>query len=193
MLIKLGGALHRYIALAMCLFVVYGLSMMILSLLAMNSDAKEQYENTQFQLKKYQKLAATLPQVQSDSQVLTEMNANDDRYLVATSSSLAAAEIQKKLQQIIQQLGANLISMQTLNGKTESGFLPIKMQLHLRLTNEALIKLLYQLESQRPTGFVYNLQIQRQAGMRMSGQIVGEDLLDIQLEYTTFMVTSNDS
>jgi type II secretion system (T2SS) protein M len=191
--IKLGSIAHRYIALAMLLMAIYILSTLFLFLLNQASDAKQRYGDAQLQLQKYQIIAADLPQAEADNQALLALVDTDDRYIVATSPSLAVARLQKNLQQIIQQSGASLISMQAINTEAKSGFLPVKMQLHLRLTNEAMIKLLYQLESQKPTGFVNELQIQRQAGVSRNHQSLGDALLDLRFKYTVFLVKTNDS
>lgn len=192
-MIKRGGGIHRYSALLILLIAVYLLSTPFIYLWNKTNDVKHGYENSQLQLKKYQAMVATLPQLQADNKALLAMTKNDSRYLTETSSSLAVAGVQKKLQQSIQQSGAKLISMQAINTKAEAGFSPIKMQLHLRLTNEALLKLLHQLESQNPTGFVYDLQIQRQAGISRNRQTLGKTLLDLRFAYTVFMVNVNDS
>lgn len=192
--IKQGGVAHRYIALVMLLITVYILGGLFLALWNQKTEAKQRYDNAQLQLQKYKRMAANLPEVQANNQTIIGIVNNDGRYITAANSSLAAANLQKKLQQVIQQSGANLVSMQAIKAEAESDFLPIGMQLHLRLTHGALVKLLYQLESQKPTGFIYELQIQRSAGMTkgISSKTVSETLLDVRFKYTVFMVNVND-
>lgn len=190
--VERGGIAHRYIALIILLITVYMVSVLFVALMSQKSEAKQRYANAQLQLQKHQMMAASLAQVQADNLAAVAKMERDDRYIIAASSSLAAAELQKKLQQSIQQSGARLISMQAISTGAEGDFLPISMKLHLRVSHQALMKLLYQLENQKPTGFIYDLHIQRQAGIGRRNQTLGDTLLDIRFEYTVFMVSNND-
>lgn len=187
--LKQGGTAHRYLALMVLLILIYIVGLVVISLLQQSTDAQERYESAHLQLQKYQAISASKSQVQTDNETLKQLNNEDSRYLYANSQSLAQAKLQKKLQQVIQSSGASLVSMQAIKSSAETDFLPITMKLHLRLSHQVLMKLIYQLESQNPVGFVYKLHIQRSTRTMRTQQIsTDETLLDARLEYTVFMV-----
>jgi hypothetical protein len=190
--IKSDSLTHRASALALLLVVLYILVSWVSSLLEQGREAQERYQNMSLQLQKYQQLTANFDTIKLDQQQLLSMSEEDGRYLTETTRSLALATLQKRLQHTIQSSGASLVSMQSLDAESAAGFSPVKMKLHLRLSHQALATLLYQLESQQPTGFVYQLQVQRAARARRQQQ--SEDvLLEAHLEYTVYMVAADDA
>jgi hypothetical protein len=190
MAIKPGSLAHRTSALALLLIVLYVLGLWVTSLLSQGSEAHERYETMTLQLQKYQQLAASMDAVKLDNKQLLALAEQDGRHLTGTTRSLALATLQKRLQQVIQSSGASLVSMQALDADNDAGFSPVKMKLHLRLSHQALSRLLYQLESQQPTGFIYQLQVQRATRSNRRPQST-DMLLEAHLEYTVYMVASD--
>jgi len=192
---KLGGPLHRYSALLILVFMLYLVISIFVSVFSLQAEAKQEYEDVQFQLKKYQSIVANQDSYEAENQALTEMVVNDSHFLIAKNQSLALAEFQQELRQLIQQAGANLVSMQIDKVKedAEDGILPVTMKLHLRLNDEALVNVLHQLESRQPVGFVYNMNIKRQAARGKKRSNVEHTTLDTHIEYTTFMDKQDDS
>jgi hypothetical protein len=187
--IKLGSSAHRYSALALLVVVLYISALWVSSLLEQGTEAQERYQNMTLQLQKYQQLVASRDAVREEQQQLLALSGEDGRYLAETTRPLALATLQKRLHQLIQSSGASLVSMQAMDAKSDAGFSPVKMKLHLRLSHQALSTLLYQLESQHPTGFVYHIQIQR--ATRASRQQHTRALLEAHLEYTVYMLASD--
>jgi len=192
---KSGGPLHRYSALLILVFMLYLVVSTLVSIFSLQADAKQDYEDTHFQLKKYQEIVAYQDLYEAENQSLNAMVVNDSHYLIAEDQSLAVAEFQQDLRQLIQQAGAKLVSMQIdkVKDDAENGILPVTMKLHLRLNDEALVKVLHQLESRQPVGFVYNMNIKRQASRGKKRSNAEHTTLDTHIEYTTFMDKQDDS
>jgi type II secretion system (T2SS) protein M len=192
---KPGGPLHRYSALLILVFTLYLVVSILVSIFSWQEKAKQDYEDTQFQLKKYQAMVANQDLYEAENQSLTAMMVNDSHYLIAEDQSLAVAKFQQDLRQLIPQAGAKLVSMQIdkIKEEAEDGILPVTMKLHLRLNDEALVNVLHQLESRQPVGFVYNLNIKRQAARGKKRSNVEQTTLDTHIEYTTFMDKQDDS
>jgi Type II secretion system (T2SS), protein M subtype b len=190
---KSAGPLHRYSALLILVFTLYLVVSILVSIFSLQAQAKQDYKDTQFQLNKYQAMVANQDLYEAENQSLTAMMVNDSHYHIAEDQSLAIAEFQQDLRQLIQQAGAKLISMQSDKGNAENGILPVTMKLHLRLNDEALMKVLHQLESRQPVGFVYNLNIKRQAARGKKRSNAEHITLDTHIEYTTFMDKQDDS
>ena len=192
---KQGSSLHRYSALFILALLMYLLATAVLFLLDLQTAAKEQYEDAQFQLQKYQNIADSMPKHQAENEALAALLAKDERYLSAKNKSLAGAKIQQDLRRIINTSGAKLISMQAVNTKDydETDVLPVTVKLRLRLNDESLVKLLHELESRSPLGFVYNLKIQRKTSRANRNQKKTETpILDTHIEYTSFMDRQDD-
>jgi len=191
--IEYEGTAHRYIALTILLAVIYIVVLSVVTLLQQSSATQQRYEHAQLQLDKYKTVAASLPKAQAEHGRLIKFNGADEHYLNETTLPVAQASLQKKLQQLIQSSGANLISMQAAQSMADGGFLPITMKVRLRSSHQALLKLLYQLESQKPTGFVYDLHIQRSAVARRRQMTTEATVLDVNFDYTVFMAATDDS
>jgi len=192
---KQGSPFHRYSALSILVLLVYLLATAVLFLLDLQTSAKEQYEDAQFQLQKYQNIADSMPKHQVENEYLASLLAEDERYLSAKNKSLAAAKIQQDLRQLITDSGAKLVSMQAVNTKDddEQEVLPVTVKLRLRLDDESLVKVLHKLESRNPLGFVYNLKIQRKASRAKRNQKKTESaILDTHIEYTAFLDNQDD-
>ncbi len=189
---KPGSPAHRYSALVLFILLIFVLALWVSSLLQQGARAQERYVSQVMQLQKYKQLVATKSEQASENQRLTALSNKDSRLLSKTSRSLALAEVQKRLQQVLRYSGASLVSMQAVEEDYHSGdgFSPIKMKLHVRLSHQALSTLLYQLESQTPIGFVYQLQVRRLRAL-MREQQSADDLLEAHLEYTLYMMSSN--
>ena len=194
---KLGSAFHRYSALIFLFCMLYLVFLVINSIVSQQDEVKQQYENSQFQLHKYQLIVDSLPTLKTDHQTLQSQLNNDRRYLIATNRSLAVAKFQQQLRRVIKQSGAKLSSMQVdkVNNAAETDILPVNMRMHLRLDDGALLKLLHQLESREPTGFIHHLKIKRQAlrTSHLPGQGQSQSQLDCHLEYTVFMGIFDDN
>jgi hypothetical protein len=195
MCIEQGGPAHRYVALIILLSVVYVVAMSIVALLQHSRASYQRYEDAQLQLSKYKTVAESLPLVQAEQGHLAKLDGVAGHYIKNTTQAFAQASLQKKLQQLVQSSGANLIRMQAVQSKVDSGFLRITMKANLRLSHQALLSLVYQLESQTPAGFIYDIQIQRSGITKRQQQVTTEveaALLDVDLEYTVFRVVSDD-
>ena len=192
---KSGGPFHRYSALLILVLTLYLVVSILVSIYSLQEKAKQDYEDTQFQLKKYQAMVANQDLYEAENQSLTAMMVNDTHYLIAEDQSLAVAMFQQDLRQLVQQAGAKLVGMQIdkIKEQAKDGILPVTMKLHLRLNDEALVNVLHQLESRQPVGFVYNLNIKRQAARGKKRSNVEHTRLDTHIEYTTFMDKQDDS
>jgi len=192
---KQGSTLHRYSALFILILLMYLLASAVLFLLELQTEAKEQYEDAQFQLQKYQNIADSIAKHQVENETLAALLVEDERYLSAKNKSLAGAKIQQDLRQIIDNAGAKLISMQAVNTQDdeEIDVQPVTVKLRLRLDDESLVKVLHELESRTPLGFVYNLKIQRKTSRANRNKNKTEtSILDTHIEYTSFMERQDD-
>ena len=73
------------------------------------------------------------------------------QYLLAGGSAvLAAAELQSRMEILIEESGGRLLSTQALEPEAEHGLIRVSVQVHLSATAETLARMLRQMEGQPP-------------------------------------------
>ncbi|MBB1072967.1 type II secretion system protein M [Rhodoferax sp. 4810] len=118
----------------------------------------------QDQLVRYQQLVATIPQLQAElAQVKTQDKNTKAFYFSAATVSLAGAQLQEQVQEMIRTAGGRPVSTQMLPLDEKEQPPRVRIRLQLQATNEALLKLLYQIEAARPFLFIDQLSIRSAA------------------------------
>lgn len=81
-------------------------------------------------------------------------------YLTGQTDALAAADLQSRVQSLIESVGGHVASLQSLPGQDEQGFRRVTIRLQMRTTIGPLMQILHSLETGTPLLFVDNLDIQ---------------------------------
>ena len=82
------------------------------------------------------------------------------QYLLAGDSAvLAAAELQSRMEILIEESGGRLLSTQALEPEAEHGLVRVSVQVHLNATAETLAQMLRQMEGQPPFLVIEELSI----------------------------------
>ncbi len=129
-------------------------------LLSRFQSDEEVIAGLQQRLSVYQRMIAELPAQEAR---LAELKREDPlgRLVFAESRpSLAAAELQQQIGQLIGQVGAQVISTQILSREAADAPLPaVGLKVHLRGENEQLVRLLYELAQHQPLLLVENIVV----------------------------------
>lgn len=114
----------------------------------------------QQRLEVYQRLVAELPAQEAR---LAELKSSDPvaRLVIAeTRPALASAELQQQIGQLIEQIGAQVISTQILSLEDTGSPLPaVGIKVHLRGETEQLVRLLHELAHHQPLLLVENIVV----------------------------------
>lgn len=114
----------------------------------------------QQRLEVYQRLVAELPAQEAR---LAELKSSDPvaRLVIAeTRPALASAELQQQIGQLIEQIGAQVISTQILSLEDSGSPLPaVGIKVHLRGETEQLVRLLHELAHHEPLLLVENIVV----------------------------------
>jgi len=114
----------------------------------------------------------------------------ESAYLQGDSEALVSADLQNRVKTVVQDNGGVLNSTQILDPATESGFRRLAVRVRLSASTEALYKILYDLESQRPFLFVDNIDINART-IRSPGRGERESVeLIVAFDLSGFMRTS---
>lgn len=83
----------------------------------------------------------------------------ESAYLEGASEALVAADLQNRVKTVVQDNGGVLNSTQILETTSESGFRRLAVRVRMSAGMDALYKVLYELETQRPFLFIDNIDI----------------------------------
>ena len=151
---------QRWLAIGLLLTTVIGIALLIFmpwynSLTKTLEDIDEQI----FRDKRYQRVIA------SREEVLTEIEQGRKEinslgyFSVQTKPSLAAAELQKRLKEMVQNADGEISSTQVLPNKDEDGLLRITVKVKLTGDMEMLRALLFEIDVEKPLMMIENLTI----------------------------------
>jgi general secretion pathway protein M len=118
-----------------------------------------QIEETREQLVHYQRLAAMRPALEHQMKRSTAGATTASYYLSGSTDAVTAADLQERVNALVQERGGSLRSIQPMTGTNEQGFRRITLRLQMTATNEVLFEILYALETGIPILFIDNLDI----------------------------------
>jgi general secretion pathway protein M len=152
--------LRQLLAVLILLVLVSLLLWLVLGpLLSRFQTDEEAIASLQQRLAVYQRLVNELPAQEAR---LTELQRNDPMpRLVFTESrpALASATLQQQIGQLVEQIGAQVVSTQILSPDTETVLPSVEIKVHMRGENEHLVRLLYELAYHEPLLLVENLVV----------------------------------
>lgn len=152
------------------------------------TDLKERLGAREEQLFHYDRLLASLPRLKTE---LDRERNNDEFkafYYEAETPALAGAQLQRELQDMVQQAGARLVNAQFLAAGAEEQPPRVRIRTQIQGENEALLDLLFAIEQARPFLFVDQLSVRsatRRPARRRRGRSLppqNQDQLTIRLD-----------
>ncbi len=169
--------------------VVTGLLFFILVSPALSGRAayQERLEALQFQLQNFSMAVEQTSILETELAALASREINQANFLEQKSRALAAADLQRLLDLLIEETGGILISTQVLPDTGNNSIFPeITVSVHLRGATTSLQKLLYRLDSGQPLLFMDNLLIQKRRREDERGRRAAHQL-NIRFDVTAFI------
>lgn len=121
--------------------------------------SSETIDRLEHQMEIYGRVAAGLNDGEKQLQALRANNPVADLYLSETRPTLAAAQLQQHLNRMIGETGGQVVSTQILQKNATAALPTVAIQVHMRGEIDALVNLLYKVESGRPLLFMENLVV----------------------------------
>jgi general secretion pathway protein M len=139
-------------------------------------------------LDRYRRLASTRPEVARN---LEAIRAKDARrfFLRSGGASLAAAEIQEQLRQLVEQSGGRLITMGAPVAKDDGRYRQVTVNLQMTANNAAMRRILHTLESGTPYLFIENLMVRSQVPSNFRPVPGAEPELFVQFDLSGYALT----
>lgn len=121
---------------------------------------------------------------------LKKYHSSDKRYLKSTSESLAAAEIQQLIKDIIVPADGEILSTQIITNKNNDPIPQITLKVRLRSNLTSLVTILYKIETGNPFLFIENVNIRSRVisrrRVRNSEVEQTPTLLDVQFDVSGY-------
>ena len=160
--------------------------------LAANRHYDELIEGMNNQLQIYQRVARHSDQYQAAYAQLERQQRNDRRYLKSGTESLATAELQRAVKQVISRNKGEVLSAQVVRSTEEEGFKRIAVRIRMKSSLEDMIKSLHTLETKTPYLFIDAITVRSRnvARRRLPSTKALEKaiaLLDIDLQLSGYM------
>ena len=140
------------------------------------------------QLGRYRAMTERGPVLQAELESVREQLGLSEYYINATTSALAAAELQKKVKGVVEQAGGKLVSTQNIAGAVQEN--PDRIAVRVRMNGgvDILAEVLHTLEGGRPLLFVENLAIRSNKRVRgRRGNRTTEFSLDTTFDLVGFL------
>ena len=145
------------------------------------------WKDCNYNSKKFTATAARAPILEKELAALAGLEINSASFLEQKSRDLAAADLQRLLDLLIEETGGILVSTQVLPDTDNDSIFPeITVKVHVRGAIESFQQLLYRLDSGQPLLLLDNLLIRkrRQGDDRARRDT---DQLDIRFDVTAFI------
>ncbi len=114
-------------------------------------------------LGRFERLGAARDALKSQAEAIGRETETTAYYLTGGTDALAAADLQSRVQTLVQSVGGQMASLQTLPSEDEQGFRRVTIRLQMRTTIGPLARILHSLETGTPLLFIDNLDIQSRA------------------------------
>ncbi|MES9829533.1 MAG: type II secretion system protein GspM [Candidatus Thiodiazotropha sp.] len=150
----------RILAVAILIVLLATVSVLVLyPAWSMNTTYSALIEDTQFQIQRYQRIANQDEHYQLEFNKLKRVQQSDSRYLQSKTDSLANAELQRRIKQVVAAGQGEIISTQTAQISQEEILNKVAIRVRMKSTLENLKQIMYQLESQKPYLFIENISL----------------------------------
>ena len=187
---------RRPLAIGLFVAVLLGIYMLtlhpfVLKHIALNEQIADQHRA----LDQFRALVGQRELYAAALQDINSYQAGNTYYLTETAQNLAAASLQRTVNNAVQRLGddpgCQVISLQNVQSREEELFPRVTVKARMRCRMDALRDLLYDLESSTPLMFVDNVNVYRQRARRRRGKIVTPSHLDVRFDLSAYMRASS--
>ncbi len=190
---RLSATQSRLLAIALLLTLLLGVILLVgLPLWNMNRHLDERIAEQQHQIGLYQRMASQTDFYQGAYERLSRIRQADHRYLQSETESLAEAELQRRVKQIVSAAQGEIVSTQVVNISKEEGFSRVAVRVRMKSNLEQSVQIFHRLESEKPYLFIDEITLRSRPVVRRrmpaTEQIrEAESILDIDFQLVGYM------
>ena len=173
------------------LLLVY--AVVIMPALAKRKEYRQQIEELQFQYSRFDKLVSQRDDIKKQLAQLRQQQTDTTGFLKDKAPSLAAADLQNYIKNIIDSKGGNLISTQVVQHESNATFPDVRIRIQMRAGMETCQEVIYSLESGQPTLLLDNVYLQKRNTRIVRRSTFGSranhesDLIEARFEVTGYI------
>lgn len=125
-----------------------------------NVQLESDLETASFQLTKFKHIAKQRTPLINNLKLLKKSFDTNEDFIHNQSQSLASADLQKSIKELIKKNGANLVSIQNINTQLSEDFETVGLKINLTGNTDSIKTILYELTINKPVLILDNLVIQ---------------------------------
>lgn len=148
----LAGAILLLLVTTALVFVIY-------PVWSMNKAYETRIEDTQFQIQRFKRIATQDDHYQLEFNNIKRSQQTDQRYLQSNTDSLANAELQRRIKQVVAAGQGEILSTQTVQISQEETLNRVAIRVRMKATLESLKMILHQIETQKPYLFIDDITL----------------------------------
>ena len=159
---------------------------------SLNRHYEERISEQQHQILLYQRLASQAERYQSEYSRLKRLRLSDRRYLQSETDSLAKAELQRRVKQVVSSGNGEILSTQVVHKGQQDGFSRVAIRVRMKITLQDSVTIFHKLENEKPYLFVDEVTIRSRPLARRRLPATAEilralELLDIDFRLVGYM------
>ncbi|MCU7919542.1 MAG: type II secretion system protein M [Candidatus Thiodiazotropha sp. (ex Epidulcina cf. delphinae)] len=131
----------------------------IYPILSLNNHYDKRISGTRQQLQHYRRITSQADRYQAEHARLKRIRQSDKRYLQSETDSLAKAELQRRVKQVVASGKGDILSSQVERSEQEDGFNRVAIRVRMKSTLEEMMALVYRLETETPYLFVDDITV----------------------------------
>jgi general secretion pathway protein M len=156
--------------------------------LAFRTAQKQGIEELQFQLSRYQQLAARQEEFEAALKRAQGRGGGGTRYYLSQSKpALASAELEQYLERILRSGNAQIVSTQAVSNAGDGVAPSVAVKVRMRADLITLVSLMHRIETGSPSLFIDNFVVTRRGGGQPSNPETTQTLLDVQFDMVGFL------
>jgi general secretion pathway protein M len=157
----------------------------------LNRHYNEQISEHQHQIHLYQRISSQAEHYQSEASRLKRIRQSDRRYLQSETDSLAKAELQRRVKQVVSSGKGEILSTQIVDSGQEDGFRRVAIRVRMKSTLQDSVSIFHKLESGKPYLFVEEITIRSRPVARRRLPATKEILQALELLDIDFQIVSH--
>ncbi len=181
---------HGFSSLAILILLLAGLYLLLVQpAFSAKYNNVERIENLQFQSGKLQRSRQKVEFITSEIEQLQKQYPDKNDFLKNNTLGIVAANLQKRIETVIESNGGNLISTNPLTKENDDLYPKITIKVHMRSDIKTLQKVFYQITINKPLLFTENVIIQkRHAAPRKNQQ--NNNQIEVRFDVSGYMKPS---
>ena len=164
---------------------LYGLG--VAPLVARHNENRQEITHLRDMLDRYRSVTADIPRIRDTIAVLTERDKTSGLYLHGSTDALTAADLLDRLNQLVEQNGGKVSTVQNLPAEVADGLQKIAVRVHFSGSIKMVQRVLHTIETERPMLFIDAFEIRASTRSQRLNAPADEPDLGVRLDIAGYL------